>query len=1059
MIAKTVKLFLFLIIFPTIAFSARISGGGGSAVGSSGASSLGVAEEGTVVSSPTAQVNFVGAGVTVTNTGSTATVTIPGGSGGADNFGSHIATQPITAGFGISATTGNFSGGILTSTITAANWEQGGSVLFTTLGSSQAKTDNTYFIYDDSNKILTVGTGLGLGSLLSGVDVFGDYLGTGVLSLQAYGNTNNEGVYLDLESKADQAQWFTNSGVSTMSFSMKLDAQGGLNVVSTQTIVAPDSISILRLGVTDLPVGGIGAQVASPYILGRVNIDGSDSGTFRLIASTANNVSPTTNFSGAPEIIMTPGNIPQILFYIPPTGTLGAQSVSLTESTFTINVGAIDSSLDCSPNANGGALTAGANGIITCSDDDSGGGSGGGYEMEPATVTIQANRGFISRATSTFTTALDMSSATFMDSRLNVYTSSGIPMPKWTLADLNSPTVAPQIFGRLSEFTATESNNAITGGVGVSGVTGVPRLGRIYMADNNALGIHVMKMGDLSVRIASITLSGFNDPEAAEFMEYRYNDAGELVGLLFAVAEEQLNQIVIFEVSPSTQPQVITKANSLTLSPSGTWTLDATEGMESIAWNPHKRVFYIAKQNTNFEFRVVPYDGTFSPVATEPFDAEAKWGATMPAINDMSYDVGTRTCYAIGDLISSSTNDQDILHFDCETGDIIEHWDNYIDDAGLTTAAGWVQSEGIAVYHGVIWVSSEGNEVARLELGGSGSGAFTSSGGEATQSTADDILALRDSTDGTNVSLKLIQDLGAADINGDEVNCLQFERYDNNELEATQATPHKGRWCSETPVGTTGVQQESGAQLAVHTTLGSGTHGLNYNVTNMRLFNTGHVTVSSVNADLGGRFQVVGSSDEVQSQVRANTTQTLPIATWQTSGGRDVVTVSSEGFISTQIGTTTVRGRVPSVIDIKLNTTSSLAATETELFSSTFTAGTFFKSGDCISFITSGSFGSGVSVDKRIRAYFGSATIYDTGDLNVASQDWRLIGEVCRTGTSSQKSDAIIFTNSFGGVPDFTSPSQSMSANVLFRVTGSGTNAGDSVGEKIQIKYEPAPGQ
>lgn len=67
----------------------------------SGASALGVNYYGVSITSPTAQVNFVGAGVSVTNNGSTATVVIPGVSG----------PSSIVAGAGLS---GGGSGGAVT---------------------------------------------------------------------------------------------------------------------------------------------------------------------------------------------------------------------------------------------------------------------------------------------------------------------------------------------------------------------------------------------------------------------------------------------------------------------------------------------------------------------------------------------------------------------------------------------------------------------------------------------------------------------------------------------------------------------------------------------------------------------------------------------------------------------------------------------------------------------------------------------------------------------------------------------------------------------------------
>lgn len=79
--------------------------------GGGGAAALFVFDEGVQISSPVPGFNCIGAGITCASVGGgTVTITVPGGAGGGDNLGSHVATMTITAGYGIAATTGAFTG-------------------------------------------------------------------------------------------------------------------------------------------------------------------------------------------------------------------------------------------------------------------------------------------------------------------------------------------------------------------------------------------------------------------------------------------------------------------------------------------------------------------------------------------------------------------------------------------------------------------------------------------------------------------------------------------------------------------------------------------------------------------------------------------------------------------------------------------------------------------------------------------------------------------------------------------------------------------------------------
>lgn len=89
------------------------------AVGGGGASSLGVDSNGVSVTSPTAQINFVGAGVSVAAAGSTATVTISGVGAGSGIVSPGTFTW--TNNFGISLSTASIS----TATVSVANITSG----------------------------------------------------------------------------------------------------------------------------------------------------------------------------------------------------------------------------------------------------------------------------------------------------------------------------------------------------------------------------------------------------------------------------------------------------------------------------------------------------------------------------------------------------------------------------------------------------------------------------------------------------------------------------------------------------------------------------------------------------------------------------------------------------------------------------------------------------------------------------------------------------------------------------------------------------------------------
>jgi len=315
---------------------------------------------------------------------------------------------------------------------------------------------------------------------------------------------------------------------------------------------------------------------------------------------------------------------------------------------------------------------------------------------------------------------LDMNNFRFKDGAQNKYTAAGIPTPNYTLSELMYSQKAFMTRLPLNQFKIKTSNAAITGGVGISGCCFIPEAELMLLVDNNALNISVYNAFDIGgAEVGNITLTNFTDPESCKWMYNIYDADRRPVQAVICITEEQTNDVVIATISLTTISQTINKSalvNAVLLTPTGMWTDDATLGMESIAYDPYRNVLYCCKQDTPFDFRVIPLDGSASPAATEPFDAETLWSATMPAVNDMAFDRATRTLLIIGDQTGASNNNQDIIRVDPYTGTILETWNNFPDDLGLNVATHG-QSEGIDVSPDgqYLFLSSEGNELVICE--------------------------------------------------------------------------------------------------------------------------------------------------------------------------------------------------------------------------------------------------------------------------------------------------------------------------------------------------------
>lgn len=171
-------------------------------------------------------------------------------------------------------------------------------------------------------------------------------------------------------------------------------------------------------------------------------------------------------------------------------------------------------------------------------------------------------------------------------------------------------------------------------------------------------------------------------------------------------------------------------------------------------------------------------------------------------------------------------------------------------------------------------------------------------------------------------------------------------------------------------------------------------------------------------------------------------------------------TAEVHGILKTHIGNGAPGlARVGGTLTTSTTSTGSAAVTETNLFSTTILANTFFNTGDRILFMFAGTF-AGTITNKRIKVYLGSDTIFDSGALAIStSNSWVVSGEIILESDHSRQKCAVVFDSSSTVLPasaKYFEAGQAASSDMTFRITGTGTTANDIVGQLMSIDFMPA---
>ena len=324
----------------------------------------------------------------------------------------------------------------------------------------------------------------------------------------------------------------------------------------------------------------------------------------------------------------------------------------------------------------------------------------------------------------------DFAGASLSDSNATpVYTSTSgtgvIPTPSYSFSDLLNSRKTNMTRQPLSEYKLKHFNGAVTGGVGISGVCYIPEVGLWLFVDNNAVNISIYQEDDFTTEWGNVTLTGFTDPECCEYLWTIYDANGQPSQAVLAIGEEALTEISLVTISLTNTAQAVTRGSFPIINPSNMWADDAGFGMEALTFDPFRNMIYAFKKGAtsgtapSLEFRAIPLNGSLTPTAIEPFDAAAAWSATIPAVNDATFDYTTRTILLIGDRQGADTSEQDIIRVEPISGTILESYQNYVDTLGLNanTATDWPQGEGIGITPDgrFLVLSSEGDSFCVLE--------------------------------------------------------------------------------------------------------------------------------------------------------------------------------------------------------------------------------------------------------------------------------------------------------------------------------------------------------
>lgn len=235
-------------------------------------------------------------------------------------------------------------------------------------------------------------------------------------------------------------------------------------------------------------------------------------------------------------------------------------------------------------------------------------------------------------------------------------------------------------------------------------------------------------------------------------------------------------------------------------------------------------------------------------------------------------------------------------------------------------------------------------------------------------------------------------------------------------------------------------------------------------------FETFIVNLNGLIASVAELNTLVGSDTNTTVQVQLNNkVNTSDVGTLAeqdadniavTGGSLVNVTISLStvsGILFEKIGTSNTVAKVGASLNTNPNEIATIDASEDDLLNYTLTANALGTNGDYVEVLGFGTYAANAN-NKRIRLYFGSEVIFDTGAIAANGGSWEIKATVMRLASADQKAIASIITSNTLVIPtaQFTDTSQDDTIAIMIKFTGEGAAANDIIQEGFNVKWFPA---
>ncbi|MDE2020371.1 MAG: hypothetical protein KGJ13_08555, partial [Patescibacteria group bacterium] len=245
----------------------------------------------------------------------------------------------------------------------------------------------------------------------------------------------------------------------------------------------------------------------------------------------------------------------------------------------------------------------------------------------------------------------------------------------------------------------------------------------------------------------------------------------------------------------------------------------------------------------------------------------------------------------------------------------------------------------------------------------------------------------------------------------------------------------------------------------------------------MSLRNTGTLRINATSGsfDTTTLLQVgnYGSwSVNVTAAIYAQANGTTPLQVIGTSGqtanvfqvfndalSANLFVVNSVGVASVRLGLNTASGgkaNVGGVANVNITSAANVGAAQTDLITYSLPASALGTNGDRVEVQAFGAFNTNVNA-KRLKMFFGSTAIFDTGSLVFNGGAWYIYAVITRFGAAVQTAISVFDGNLTLVTTNCqeTVPTETMSSAITIKCTGQGTNNSDVIQDEMIVNWYP----